>query len=64
MDRMLSYSKHINKKCAIAYHNIMSIRQLRGNLNEQNATQLILVLVIFHLDFSKSLLSWASYESV
>ena len=34
MDRTLLYSKHINKKCANAYHNLMNIRQLRGNLNE------------------------------
>ena len=58
MDRILSYSKHINKKCAIAYHNLMNIRQLRGNLNEQNVTQLTLALVICHLDFSHSLLTW------
>ena len=57
MDRMLSYSKHINKKCATAYHNFMNIRQLRGNLNEQNVTHLILALVISHLDFSNSLLT-------
>ena len=57
MDRTLFYSKHINKKCAIAYHNLMNIRQLRGNLNEQNTTQLILALVISHLDFSNSLLT-------
>ena len=36
MDSTLSYSKHINKKCAIAYHNHINIRQLKGNLNEQN----------------------------
>ena len=57
MDRTLSYSKHINKKCAIAYHNLMNIRQLRCNLKEQNAIQLILALVISHLDFSNSLLT-------
>ena len=57
MDRMLSYSKHINKKCAIAYHNLMNIIQLRGNLSEQNVTQLILALVISLLDFSNSLLT-------
>ena len=57
MDRMLLYSKHINKKYAIAYQNLMNIRQLRGNLNEQNATQLILALVISHLDFFNSLLT-------
>ena len=56
MDRTLSYSKHINKKCEIAYLNLMNIRQLRGNLNEQNVTHLILALVISHLDFSNSLL--------
>ena len=33
MDRTLLYYKHINKKCAIAYHNLMIISQLRGNLN-------------------------------
>ena len=57
MDRMLSYSIHINNKCEIAYHNLMNIRQLRGNLNEQNVTQLILALVISHMDFSNSLLT-------
>ena len=57
MDRTLSYYKHIHKKCAIAYHNLRNIRQLRGNLNEQNVTQLILTLVISHLDFSNSLLT-------
>ena len=57
MDRMLLYYKHINKKCAIAYHNLMNTRQLRGNLNEQNLIQLILALVISHLDFSNSLLN-------
>ena len=57
MDRMLLYSKHINKECPIAYHNPMNIRQLRGNLNEQNVTQLILTLVRSHLDFSNSLLT-------
>ena len=57
MERMLSFSKHINKKCAIAYHNLMNIRQLRGSLNEQNVTQLILALVISHLDFSNLLLT-------
>ena len=48
---------HINKKCAIAYHNLTNIRQLRSNLNEQNVTKLILALVISHLDFSNSLLT-------
>ena len=57
MYRTLLYSKHINKKCAIVYHTLMNIRQLRGNLNEQNMTQLILALVISHLDFSNSLLT-------
>ena len=32
MDRTLLYYKYINKKCAIAYHNLMNIGQLRGNL--------------------------------
>ena len=57
MDRMLSNYKHMNRKCAIAYHNLMNIRELRGNLNEQNVTQLILALVISHLHFSNSLLT-------
>ena len=57
MDRTLSYSKHIRKKCEIAYHNLKNIRQLRGDLNEQNVTQLKLALVISHLDFSNSLLT-------
>ena len=35
----------------------MNIRQLRGNCNEQNATQLILALVISNLDFSNLLLT-------
>ena len=56
MDRTLSYFKHINMKCAIAYHNLMNMRLLRSNLNEQNAIQLILALVVSHLDFSYSLL--------
>ena len=51
MDRMLSYSKHINKKCAIIYHNLLNIRQLRGNCNEQNTTQWILALVISQSGF-------------
>ena len=57
MNSTLLYSKHINKKCATAYHNLMNMRQLRGNLNEQNMIQLILALVISHLDFSNSLLT-------
>ena len=57
MDRTLSYSEHTNKKCATAYQNLMNIIQLRDNLNEQNATQLILALLISHLDFSNSLLT-------
>ena len=57
MDRTVSYSKHINKKCTTAYHNLKNIRQLRGNLNEQNVIQLILALVISHLDFSNLLLT-------
>ena len=57
MDRTLLYSKHINKKCAIAYHNLINIRQLRRNLNEQNVIQLLLSLVISHQDFSNSLLT-------
>ena len=57
INRTLSYSKHTNRKCAIAYHNLMNIKQLRDNLNEQNMTQLILTLVISHLDFSNSLLT-------
>ena len=51
MDRMLLFSKHINKKCAIAYHNLMNLRQLKGNLHEQNMTQLMLALVISHWIF-------------
>ena len=35
----------------------MNIRQLRADLNEQNVIQLILALIISHLDFSNSLLT-------
>ena len=57
MDKHLNYQKHIVNKCNKAHWNLSKIRNLRPHLSVKNATQLVLSLVIFHIDFSNGLLT-------
>ena len=57
MDRHLHYQKHTVNKCNKVHWNLSKIRNLRPYLSVKNATQLVLSLVILHIDFSNDLLS-------
>ena len=57
MDKHLNYQKHIVNKCNKAQWNLSKIRNLRPHLLVKNTTQLILSLVISHMDFSNGLLT-------
>ena len=57
MDKHLNYHKHIVNKCSKVHWNLSKIRNLRLHLSVKNATQLVLSLVISHIDFSTGLLT-------
>ena len=57
MDKHLNYQKHIVNKCNKAQWNLSKIRNLRPHLSVKNTTQLVLSLVISHIDFSNGLLT-------
>ena len=57
MDKHLNYQKHIVNKCNKVHCNLSKIRNLRPHLSVKNATQLVLSLVILHIDFSNGLLT-------
>ena len=56
MDKHLNYQKHIVSKCNKVQWNLSKIRHLRLYLSVKNTTQLVLSLVISHIDFSNGLL--------
>ena len=62
MDKYLNYQKHIVNKCNKAQWNLSKIRNLRPHLSVKKATQLILSLVISHIDFSNGLLTGLPYK--
>ena len=57
MDKHLNYQKHIVNKCNKTHWNLGKIRNLRPPLSVKNATQLVLSLVISHMDFPSVLLT-------
>ena len=57
MDKHLSYQKHIVNKCNKMHRNLSKIRNLRPHLSVKNATQLVLSLVMSHIDFSNGFLT-------
>ena len=57
MDKHLNYQKHIVNKCNKAQWNLRKIRNLRLHLTVKNKIQLVLSLVILHIDFSNGLLT-------
>ena len=63
MDKHLNYQKHIVSKCNKAQWNLSKIRNLKPHLSVKNANQLVLSLVILHIDFSNGLLTGLPYKS-
>ena len=57
MNKHLNYQKHIVNKCNKMHWNLSKIRNLRLHLSVKNATQLVLSLVVSHIDFSNGLLT-------
>ena len=63
MDRHLNYQKHNVNMCNKAHWNLNKMRNLRPHLSVKNATQLVLSLVISHIDFSNGLLTGLTNKS-
>ena len=63
MDKHLNYQKHIVNKCNKAQWNLSKIRNMRLHLSVKNTTQLVLSLIILHIDFSNGLLTWLPNKS-
>ena len=57
MDKHLNYQKHIVNKCNKVQWNLSKIRNQRPRLSVKNTTQLVLSLVILHIDFSNGLMT-------
>ena len=57
MDKHLNYQKHIVNRCNKAQWNLSKIRNLRLHLSVKNTTQVVLSLVILHIDFCNGLLT-------
>ena len=62
-DKHLNYQKHIVNKCNKVHWNLSKIRNLRPHLSVRNTTQLVLSLVILHIDLSNGLLTGLSNKS-
>ena len=63
MDKHLNYQKPIVNKYNKAHWNLSKIRNLRLHLSVKNATQLVLSLVILHIDYSNGLLTGLPHKS-
>ena len=57
MDKHLNYQKHIVNKCNKAQWNLSKIRNLTPHLSVKNTNQLVLSLLILHIDFSNGLMT-------
>lgn len=55
MDERLSFKHHIKRKCRVAMANLMKILNIRKYLTESACVQVILGLVISHLDYANAL---------
>ena len=55
LDENLSFKGHIKRKCRLAMANLMKIRNIRQYLSQGACVQVILGLVISHLDYCNAL---------
>jgi len=63
LDQGLKFSTHIKTKCRTAMLNYFRIKNIRKYLTQDSTNNLVLSLVISHLDYCNAILFWISEVS-
>ena len=56
LDEALNFKAFVAKKCKVAAFQLYNIRKIRNSLSQKTAGQIIISLVISHLDYSNAIL--------